>query len=188
MTSNGFSLEFIGIRHRFLDLESNDNSVPTVGLLDLGTPPTPTLFDEVQKTNTVVEAVSAADEAHYQAKKQENELTTIQSSAPLIDENKSEVSMKHPMKEEISNYSLPNKRITTWENLDEVLKGDDDKESYGRNYSRNDYYDNNERGDVYNEDNIRMKTQYHTIFIQNLPHNITKHELEIIFNQSGLIK
>ncbi|CAF2084806.1 unnamed protein product, partial [Rotaria magnacalcarata] len=116
------------------------------------------------------------------------ELTTIQSSAPLIDENKSEVSMKHPMKEEISNYSLPNKRITTWENLDEVLKGDDDKESYGRNYSRNDYYDNNERGDVYNEDNIRMKTQYHTIFIQNLPHNITKHELEIIFNQSGLIK
>jgi hypothetical protein len=159
-------------------------------------------YDEIQKTNSVVDGHNAADEAHYQAMKKKtnfisNEsnssdepVTTIESPKQLIDGKEKSTSRKRLMEEEeeeTSDYSVTSiKRMTTWNDLDEELfKKDDDKETDERNDSRNNDYDNDKRDDG---DDICMKTQGYTIFIQNLPRNITKQELEVIFDQNEIIK
>jgi len=55
------------------------------------------------------------------------------------------------------------------------------------NNNRDNYYDN-ERGDGGNEDKMRMKTQCHSILIQNLPSDLTKQEIEVMFSQIEIIK
>ena len=55
------------------------------------------------------------------------------------------------------------------------------------NRGRNDYYNDNSSGG-YGGNGPRMETQRDTIFIQNLPRNVTSDELRDVFSQIGVIK
>jgi len=67
-----------------------------------------------------------------------------------------------------------------------------DNDDSGHNRGRND--DNRGRNDHQSHsssgggDDSRMETQYDTIFIQNLPRNVTPSELKDVFSQIGIIK
>jgi RNA-binding protein FUS len=66
----------------------------------------------------------------------------------------------------------------------------DDRGSGGYNRGRNDYHHNSDGGGGggYGGDDNRMETQRDTIFIQNLPRNVTSDELREVFSQIGMIK
>lgn len=62
----------------------------------------------------------------------------------------------------------------------------DDRGSGGYNRGRNDYHNDNSGG--YGGDDTRMETQRDTIFIQNLPRDVTNDQLRDTFSQIGVIK
>ena len=75
----------------------------------------------------------------------------------------------------------------------------DDRGSGGYNRSRNDYQSNNDDGGGYNRgrsdynsgsgsNDSGLETQRDTIFIQNLPRNVTSEQLRDVFSQIGVIK
>ncbi len=69
----------------------------------------------------------------------------------------------------------------------------DDNGGGGSSYNRgrSDYHNNNGGGGGgggYGGDDNRMETQRDTIFIQNLPRNVTPDELKDVFSQIGMIK
>lgn len=57
----------------------------------------------------------------------------------------------------------------------------------GYNRNRNDYQSSG-GGGGYGGDEQRMETQHDTIFVQNLPKNVTVDELKDVFSQIGIIK
>jgi len=71
-------------------------------------------------------------------------------------------------------------------NRNDYHSNNDDRGSGGGGYNRgrSDYHDNSGGGG----DDNRMETQYDTIFIQNLPRNVTTDELKNVFSQIGMIK
>lgn len=68
-------------------------------------------------------------------------------------------------------------------------QSNDDRGGSGYSRGRNDHYsDHSGGGGGYGGDDNRMETQRDTIFIQNLPRNVTMDELRTVFSQIGVIK